>query len=188
MTYKALIFDYFGVLSSEVASLWFQDHVTTENAPALKDAYVRPADKGVISEEKLFDRLSVLSGIPPQQIPKQWSESVQINGELLSFIRKELMGKYKLGILTNATSAFFHTVLEQHPLAEIFDAIIISSEIGYAKPEQEAYASILRALDVQPNEALMIDDNEINITGAKAAGLNGFVFSSNEQLKRKLGF
>jgi HAD superfamily hydrolase (TIGR01509 family) len=188
LSFKAIIFDYFGVLSSEVAPIWLQKNITTGDSLALKDMYVTPADKGMLSEKKLFDQLSVVSGIPAQQIPKQWSELIHVNDELLSFIQEELVGKYKLGILTNATSEFFHNLLAQHPLDSIFDAIVISSEIGHAKPEPEAYLNILEKLKIQPQDALMIDDNKINVDGAKAAGLNGLLFTSNENLRKELGF
>lgn len=188
MKYEALIFDYFGVLSSEVASFWFQDYVTTADPSALKDKYVRPADKGVISEKELFNQLSALTGIPKQQIPEQWSKLLQVNDDLLSFIKEELVGKYKLGILTNATSEFLRTALKNHPLAQMFDAIVISSEIGYVKPEPEAYTSILQALSTHPTDALMIDDSPINVEGAKAVGMHALLFTSNNQLKKDLGF
>ncbi|OGY59386.1 MAG: hypothetical protein A3B23_03800 [Candidatus Colwellbacteria bacterium RIFCSPLOWO2_01_FULL_48_10] len=186
MQYKALVFDFFGVLSSEVAPAWFQDHVAGTDLGALKDSYVSPADKGMVSAEKLFDQLSGLSGVPAAKIPEQWLGLVRINAELLSFIRESLAGKYKLGILTNVVSAFFREALLRHPLINAFDAIVVSSEIGHAKPEPEAYTAILKALAVKPHEALMIDDNPENVAGAKAAGMGGILFTSTEQLRRDL--
>lgn len=188
MPYKAIIFDYFGVLSSEVGTLWFAQHVPVESVRALKETYMRPADKGIVSETVLFNELSAVTGVSADQIPEQWLALAHLNMELLSFIQNELVGKYRLGLLTNATPDFFHKVFGQHPLAKMFDAIVVSSDIGHAKPESEAYAAILQALDVQSSEAFMIDDTPVNIEGAKAAGLNGWIFSSNEELRKVLGF
>lgn len=188
MMYKAIIFDYFGVLSSEVGNMWLSQRVSPETIAVAKETYMRPADKGIVSEEVLFKGLSSMSSVTAEQVHEEWLALAHLNMELLSFIQQELAGKYKLGLLTNATPNFFHTVFGQHPLAKMFDAIVVSSEIGHAKPDPEAYAAVLRALHAQPADAFMIDDTPANIEGAKAVGLDGWVFSSNAELKKVLGF
>ena len=63
-----------------------------------------------------------------------------------------------------------------------FDALVFSGEAGMVKPQAEIYHLCLRALAVQPQEALFIDDREVNVEGAVAIGMHGVRFHSVEQL------
>jgi HAD superfamily hydrolase (TIGR01509 family) len=77
-------------------------------------------------------------------------------------------------------------VLDRYALAGLFDAIIVSSEVGLAKPDHEIYERLLALLSVKPADALMIDDNADNVAGAIAAGMDGLLFRSYEQLRAAL--
>ena len=52
-----------------------------------------------------------------------------------------------------------------------FDEFFFSHEIGLVKPDREAYDHVVRALGVPPDRILFLDDNQINIEGARGVGL-----------------
>ena len=185
MQHKVLIFDFFGVVCSEIAPFWFEEHLP-ENAKELKHQYLRPADRGEVSQEELFNQLSNLSAVPAEEIEQDWNERAIFNTDLLSFI-KELKGEYRLGLLSNSMAPLFHTLAEEAHVADLFEQIAVSSEIGHAKPEPEAFQAILEKLNVLPEEALMIDDNQVNLDGAKAIGMPGYLFTSVSGLRAALG-
>ena len=55
---------------------------------------------------------------------------------------------------------------------DMLDVVVDSSEIGARKPAREAFDFALTALGVaSPGSALMIDDFEVNLAGAKCAGM-----------------
>ena len=188
MEYKALVFDSFGVLCSEVAPPWFHEHFP-HSGGSLKGELMYPADRGEVSQENLFAQLAKMSGISAKEIEEDWIKRAAINIELLSLI-KESKGLYKLGILSNSMSPYFDTITRDLGLGEIFDEIVISSEIGHAKPEPEAYREIITRLNVLPNETLLIDDNTQYVEGAGKLGIDGYIFTSNQdlQLDLKNGF
>jgi putative hydrolase of the HAD superfamily len=185
MSHKAVVFDFFGVICSDVAPLWFKGHTSGEDSAALKETYVAPADKGDISEKELFSELSELSSESPDDIRGEWVMTARIHPDMQHLLQ-ELKGKRKLGLLTNATGPFVTSILEQHGLTDLFDAIVISSEIHHAKPEPEAFRAILDTLGVEPEEAIMIDDSLTNIEGAERIGMKGILFRSYEQLQQEL--
>src|SRR3989344_1375020 len=160
MSYEALVFDFFGVICTDVAPLWFAERFPESEREALKEQYVHPADIGVESQEELVT-------------------------ELLAFI-KELRKSRKIGLLSNAPSPFFRSLLERGGVADLFDAIVVSSEVGHAKPEPEIFHVILERLGVAPEKALMIDDNAANVDGAIAVGMGGYLFTSVQALKDEL--
>jgi len=188
MEYRALVFDFFGVLCSEVAPPWFHEHFP-HSGGSLKGELMYPADRGEVSQENLFAQLAKMSGISAKEIEEDWIKRAAINIELLSLI-KESKGLYKLGILSNSMSPYFDTITRDLGLGEIFDEIVISSEIGHAKPEPEAYREIITRLNVLPNETLLIDDNTQYVEGAGKLGIDGYIFTSNQdlQLDLKNGF
>lgn len=181
MQYKALIFDFFGVICSEISPFWFEEHFA-EKGKELRQQYLRPADRGDISQEELFKQLSVMAGVSAEEIEKDWEARIRFNTELIQFI-KELRTQYKVGLLSNATSPFFHTVMALSGTAELFDQVIVSSEIGHAKPEPEIYEAMLSNMELAPSEALMIDDSQINLDGAKRVGMPGYQYISVQGLR-----
>ena len=182
---KALIFDFFGVISSEVAPFWFEEHVSGPAGRELEEEYVRPADKGELSQDGLFEKLSHVSHIEPRAIEQDWLSRAHINTDIIDLL-KELKGTYRLGLLTNAFSPFFSDVLSRSGVADLFETIVMSSETHYVKPEPEMYLAILEKMGLRPEETLMIDDNPANVEGAKNVGMHGVVFTSCEQLRTDL--
>lgn len=60
-----------------------------------------------------------------------------------------------------------------HQFDELFDATVISGEVGLRKPEPEIYLLAARQIDVAPEECIFVDDFAINVEGAIATGMSG---------------
>ncbi|MBS2962491.1 HAD-IA family hydrolase [Actinocrinis puniceicyclus] len=56
---------------------------------------------------------------------------------------------------------------------QLFDAVVISGEVGMRKPEPEIYLHTLGLLDVAPAEAVFVDDLERNVRAAADLGITG---------------
>jgi putative hydrolase of the HAD superfamily len=57
----------------------------------------------------------------------------------------------------------------------LFDAVVISHEVGMRKPEARIFAHTARLLGVQPGDCVFIDDIAANVTAAEAAGMTGIL-------------
>jgi putative hydrolase of the HAD superfamily len=65
-----------------------------------------------------------------------------------------------------------HEVLERTGLASRFDAVVVSAEIGAAKPDPEPFRRALAALGAAPGDALHAGDRlDEDVAGARAAGV-----------------
>jgi epoxide hydrolase-like predicted phosphatase len=64
---------------------------------------------------------------------------------------------------------------------EIFDAVVISGEVGMRKPEPGIYHHAAKLLDVPPAQCVFVDDLRPNVTGAVAVGMVGVRFVTAEQ-------
>ena len=86
-----------------------------------------------------------------------------------------------VALCTNATDDLRED-LARFGLAEAFDAVVSSAEIGYVKPMPEFYRAACDALDTAPGLCLLVDDTVRNIAGARAAGLLGYRFTGVDDL------
>lgn len=68
----------------------------------------------------------------------------------------------------------------------IFDAVVISGEVGMRKPEPEIYHHTLGQLGVPAGSAVFVDDLKSNIRGAAAVGIIGVHHQSYEQTRLEL--
>lgn len=96
----------------------------------------------------------------------------------------------RAGIKTAVLSNMMHDLLahmrSDFDWLEHFTYQTYSCEIGAVKPEEPIYRHVLAGLGVPAERALFLDDREVNIAGARAAGLHGIVFQSLEDLREPL--
>lgn len=117
-------------------------------------------------------------GTTPEAITGAW------NAMLLDFplarlqLLQQLRQHYSLYLLSNTNAihlAAFNAILQKSrgipSLDEFFDKSYYSHQIGYRKPEREAYQVILDENNLQPAETLFIDDTLPNVEAARELGI-----------------
>jgi putative hydrolase of the HAD superfamily len=88
-------------------------------------------------------------------------------------VLRELGARYRLGIVSNYPfGPVVSGSLERMGVADVFEAVIVSGEIGWSKPHPEIFRQALAAMDADPARTLFVGDNPIaDMQGAKRAGL-----------------
>lgn len=77
-----------------------------------------------------------------------------------------------LCLLSNAPSTHGE-VFRRQAWARHFDRIMISGDLGgIAKPDPAIWAALTAMLEAPPSECLFLDDRQVNVAGARAAGLH----------------
>ena len=76
--------------------------------------------------------------------------------------------------------------LNLYELIPLFDEIIISSEVKLVKPGSEIYQLALDRMQAKPEESVMIDDNIVNVNGAKQIGIAGILYTNVNSLIEEL--
>ena len=61
------------------------------------------------------------------------------------------------------------------------DAVLLSGELGAEKPERAAFQAAADALDVPINEAVMVDDDILNVRAAVEYGMIGILHTAFER-------
>ena len=185
MRYKGIIFDFFGVLCTEIAPFWLAARFAPDTAMEIKAGIIGNADRGLISQDEMFVQLANLCGYPKERVETEWLSYVRINNRLVDKIG-QIRERARVGLLTNSPSPLVRGILNEHNLADLFDDIVVSSEVRCAKPDKAIYTIILNKLSLSPIDTVLIDDNPENIKGAIESGMFGIIFTSNEQLDGEL--
>jgi putative hydrolase of the HAD superfamily len=89
--------------------------------------------------------------------------------------------------LSNNNPPMMARLRAERRLADLFDVVIASCEIGLCKPDPEIFRRCIEALGVQPESALFIDDQPANIAAAKRLGLQTFLFEGPDAAERLAG-
>ncbi|MDI1313614.1 HAD-IA family hydrolase [Prosthecobacter sp.] len=101
--------------------------------------------------------------------PQAWSVFEDVVPAL-----EDLSRDHRLLVLSNFDRRL-HTILAGHGLLRFFEQVIISSEVGAAKPHPRMFQAALAAAGCLPEEALHIgDDVKCDLTGAQNCGIHAF--------------
>lgn len=115
-----------------------------------------------------------------QHLLEQFFAGDQLDLELVRLIR-ELKRRYTTAVLSNYVSILREKITTTWAIADAFDHLVISSEVGHKKPAPEIYQIALETIGCQPEEAVFIDDFIENIDGAQLLGIHGIHFINPEQ-------
>lgn len=107
-----------------------------------------------------------------------------VDRTLLDYLRS-LRGNYKTGLISNAWGDLRDFIVREK-FDDAFDKMIISAEVGAAKPESKIFQIALEQFGVRPNEAVFVDDFLINIEGCEKVGIKGIHFKDPESTLRQL--
>lgn len=78
--------------------------------------------------------------------------------------------RHRLGMLSDAMPSILG-FLDQRGLLGLFDATVISTQVGATKPDRRMYEAMLAALDADPEDCLFVDDRIDNLEGAVSVGM-----------------
>jgi epoxide hydrolase-like predicted phosphatase len=108
-----------------------------------------------------------------------WSDD-WVDAELVQFVRG-LRPRYKTAILSNAWPEARKALRQKFGLADAVDVMILSAEVGCAKPDARIYRIAGEQLGVQLCEAVFVDDMAENVAAAQSLGMHGVQFMNTAQ-------
>jgi putative hydrolase of the HAD superfamily len=189
---RGVIVDWGGVMTSPISdtmNAWLDaDGIDRKSfaaaiAPWLKQAYeasgddspVHALERGECTHEE-FERL--LAG----RLIRFDGQPVVADGLLIRMFAGAIMESAMLELMRALRRAGVRTALLSNSwggtgyprelFPEMFDAVVISAEVGMRKPEEQIFRHAAELLGLEP-ECVFIDDIEANVLAAQAVGLVG---------------
>lgn len=182
---QAVIFDCFGVLATD-GWLPFRDKHFQDTPDLLEEARVWSAqvDRGQISYSDFITWLSQTTGVSTEEISQVITGNLP-NQPLFDYIKESISPTHKVGLLSNVGTNWIDDLFEPWQKG-LFDAMLLSCEIGAVKPDPIMYETIAYRLGVSPDQAIFIDDRPEFVAGAEAIGMHGIEYRDLEQMKGEL--
>ncbi len=182
---NTFIFDFFGVICDPVIYGWYNDNrikkgLVDENLKNVLEKF----DLGQLSESDIVDYFLKYDGVDgtKEEVRQQIDAYFNVDGELIKTIEFLKKDGYKIALLSNANASFFDRKL--YPLypgfKDLFDAIVISSEVKMVKPHRDIYEHALMMLGSRPDECVFVDDSTVNVESAAALGIHGFLYTDRQ--------
>jgi putative hydrolase of the HAD superfamily len=196
---EAVISDFGGVLTSPL----IESYAAVQNSSgvpleALGKAMAAIAQRdgsnplfeletGRLSEAKFVDGLSrelteeLGRPVSIHDFGTRFFEHLHPNERMIEYMRELRDRGYKLGICTNNVREWESLWRAKLPVDEIFSVVVDSAFVGSRKPEPKIYEITLERLAVPAQAALMIDDVEVNCTGARDLGMRAVWFRDTDE-------
>ena len=198
-TYRAALFDFGGVLTTPVwdsfAAFCRREglepdavkRLFREDSEAL--ALLRRLEVGEISENEFEAAFGERLGLEsPEHLIDSLFEGMKPLDSMIAAVRDLRLGGIKTGLVSNSWSTGHY---DRDLLGTIFDAVLISGELGMHKPEPEIYALAAERVGAEPGACLFVDDLRENCEGAEAVGMTAILHRGAEhtvpELERLLG-
>jgi putative hydrolase of the HAD superfamily len=153
---------------------------------AERDAY----DRGS-SDHDYWHAIGARLGVEVDQAKADELTKIDMDGWLrldpatLALI-EELGGRgIRLALLSNAPTSFGREV-ERQPWSGRFEHLVFSGDLGTAKPDAKIWTTLLDRLGASGPDCVFLDDRQVNVDGAIAAGLAAMLWAGADAARAGL--
>jgi HAD superfamily hydrolase (TIGR01509 family) len=186
MMIKALIFDCFGVLVTDGLGRIVSERGLSDEEVDQVVKLVTATNRGEITPDVYRASIAKKLNLTVEGYINKIRNNEVKNIALLEYIRK-LKAQFKTGLLSNVSGRqSLERRFDNNELSKTFDVVVASGDIGFAKPEAQAYEITADQLGVLLTECIMIDDREDYCQGARGVGMQTILYRSFEQMQNEL--
>jgi 2-haloacid dehalogenase len=174
---------YNNVFQTEEEVEWFLENICTPDWNENQDAgysLQKATDELVAKHPEWEEEIRAYYGRWTEMLGEPIKETVEL------FARLKEKNDLKFYALTNWSHETFPIALKRFDFLQWFDGIVVSGEEKTRKPFADFYQILLKRYNIDPSSSILIDDNQRNIKGAEAVGINGIHFINAVQLKNDL--
>lgn len=154
-----------GLEAGTVLSLFRDD----ERALAL----LRGLEKGEVGDAEFETAFAARlgDGVEAEGLIGRLFAGLEPETAMLDLVRSAREAGIRTGLISNSWGT---GIYDRAPL-EIFDATVISGDVGLHKPQPEIYELGAERIGVAPADCVFVDDLRENVTGAEAVGMTAIL-------------
>jgi putative hydrolase of the HAD superfamily len=176
--YRGLLIDWGGVLTTDVFESFrvFCEEAGLEpdeirrrfrDDPASRELLIGLED-GTLPEEEFESQLAAILGVSPSDLIERLFAGSQLDEPMLEAVLRVRRGGIRTGLISNSwgTSRY-----DRARLAELFDGVVLSGEVGMRKPTPEIYLLGAQRIGLRPEACVFVDDLPFNLKPAAQLGM-----------------
>jgi putative hydrolase of the HAD superfamily len=125
-------------------------------------------ETGALPEAEFEQRFAQILGVSPDHLIERLFAGGLPDDAMHAAVRRARHAGIRTGLISNSwgTSRYDRALL-----AELFDGVVISGEVGVRKPTPEIYEQGARAIGVGPEACVFVDDLTFNLAPARDLGM-----------------
>ena len=196
---SALIVDFGGVLTTNV----FESFRAFSEAEGLEPDAVRKLfrergegldllrqlERGELGLDEFSERFGPLLGVRETDgLVERLFAGVAADERMVDAVRRIRRSGKPTGLISNSWGGASY---DRVVIDDLFDAVVISGDVGLNKPEPEIFRLGAERLGVPPEECVFVDDLRENCEGAEAVGMTAILHRGADgtlpELERLLG-
>jgi putative hydrolase of the HAD superfamily len=172
-----LIVDYGGVLTTDVFAS-FRAFCEAEGLPpeTVRDRFrsdpearelLAALETGAVAVAEFEPRFAALLEVRSERLIERLFDGMEPEETMLEGVRSLRRGGVRTGLLSNS----WGDATGYGSVRELFDAWVISGEVGLRKPDPAIYALAAERLGLPPEACVFVDDLPGNLKPARAIGM-----------------
>ncbi len=177
-SYQGLLIDWGGVLTTDLFAS-FRSFCELEGLEpdAVRQAFRGDAacrdlliafETGALAEEDFELQFAPYLGVEASGLIDRLFAGSGSDAEMIEAVRHARAGGIRTGLVSNSWGTRRYP---RDTLAELFDGVVISGEVGIRKPAREIYTLGAQSIGLAPNACVFVDDLPFNLEPAAELGM-----------------
>lgn len=201
MSYSGLILDFGGVITTDfygaLSAFCVREGLDSGAfVHALRDTAegreaLAAVESGRISQRAYEQTIGRLLGIDDQGLVAKALADLRPRPEVLDLVRRARTAGVRIAALSNSWGTGDHDPYSGYGLDDLFDAVMISDQVGHRKPDPAIYLLTASKIGVPAEGCLFVDDTAANLPPAQELGMGTFHFTGAEgdvaEIGRRIG-
>jgi epoxide hydrolase-like predicted phosphatase len=97
--------------------------------------------------------------------------------EVIDLVRRARAAGVRVAALSNSWGTGDYDPYDGYELDTLFDAVVISDQVGLRKPGHAIYELTASKIGLTPGDCLFVDDTEANLPAARELGMGTLLFT-----------
>lgn len=188
-----VFFDWGGVLADDpgdefLSRLLKKLGASEEQTKEIYVTYMRRFMRGELTEQEYWQTLRDTYGFTIDDSISdeflKWN-GLKVNSRIEDLVKDVRARGIRTALFSNVIEPTYN-VLEKTGCYEIFDVLVASCKVGYAKPQLEIYDLALNLAGTSAERSLFIDDKQANLDPAKNKGFATILAVNQNQIIRDI--
>lgn len=197
MSYSGLILDFGGVVTTDfygaLAAFSVREGLdsgafarvlreTAEGREALA-----AVECGQISQRDYEQVIGHLLGLDDHGLLARALADLQPRPEVIDLVRRASAAGVRVAALSNSWGTGEYDPYDGYDLDGLFDAVVISDQVGLRKPSRAIYELTASKIGLPPDACLFVDDTQANLPPARELGMGTAFFTGADGEVAEIG-